>query len=120
MFGLGVVAHDGRRVGRCHVPARRKVRRRALGRDREDELDLADVGGKADAATHGAILALMKFSRERQWSSVVREASSRFEQMHTVIYSPQFVLSKILCQPSRGIRLTWEIEHCKKRQHSAT
>jgi hypothetical protein len=50
--GLGVETHDGQGIGWCDVPARRKIRRRALGRDREDEFDLADVGGKAGAATH--------------------------------------------------------------------
>ena len=49
---LGVVTHDRQRIGRRHVPARREIRRRPLGRDREDELDLADIGGEAGAATH--------------------------------------------------------------------
>jgi hypothetical protein len=53
LFGLGVVADDRQGIGRRHVPARREVRRRALERDRKDELDLADVGRKADTATHG-------------------------------------------------------------------
>ncbi len=44
-------------VGR-HVPARREIRRRPLGRDREGDLDLADIGGKAGASAHMWILAL--------------------------------------------------------------
>jgi hypothetical protein len=54
--GLGVVADDGQGVGRRHVPARRKIWGRPLGRDRENELDLADVGGQAGAATHGSTM----------------------------------------------------------------
>jgi hypothetical protein len=53
---LGVETRDGQGIGRRHVPARRKIRRRAIGRYREDEFDLADVAGKAGAATHAAIL----------------------------------------------------------------
>src|SRR5271170_160676 len=40
---LRVVADDGQGIGWRHVPARRKIWGRALGRDREDELDLADI-----------------------------------------------------------------------------
>jgi hypothetical protein len=54
----GVEIHDRRRIGRGQVPTRRDVRRRPLGWDSEDELDLADIGGKAGASTRGAILAL--------------------------------------------------------------
>jgi len=50
--GLGVVADDGQRIGRRHVPAWRKIWCRPPGRDREDKLDLADIGGKARASTH--------------------------------------------------------------------
>jgi hypothetical protein len=42
--GLGVETHDGQGIGWCDVPARRKIRRRAFGRDRKGEFDLADVG----------------------------------------------------------------------------
>jgi hypothetical protein len=31
----------------------RPIRRRSMRRDREDELDLADIGGEAYPATHG-------------------------------------------------------------------
>jgi hypothetical protein len=50
--GLRVVAHDRQRIGRRHVPAGRKIWCRPLGRNSEDQLDLADVGGQAGAATH--------------------------------------------------------------------
>jgi hypothetical protein len=49
---LRVVPHDRQRIGRRHVPARRNVRRRPLGRNAEHELDFADVGREAGAATH--------------------------------------------------------------------
>jgi ATP-dependent DNA ligase len=52
-----VIAHDRQRIGWRHVPAWRKIWCRPLGRNPEHELDLADVGGKAGAATHGWILA---------------------------------------------------------------
>jgi hypothetical protein len=38
-------------------PARRKIRRRPIGRDREHQLDLADIGGQAGAATHAVNIA---------------------------------------------------------------
>ena len=47
---------DRRRIGRCHIPACRDLRQRPLGRDREDELDFAHIGGEADATTDGASL----------------------------------------------------------------
>ena len=33
------------------------VRGRPLGRDREDQLDIADIGGEADVPIHGASIA---------------------------------------------------------------
>src|SRR5271156_1885027 len=47
-----IVTHDRQRIGRRHVPARRKVRRRPLRRNPERELDLADIAREAGAATH--------------------------------------------------------------------
>lgn len=54
---LGVVINDRRRIGRRQVPARRDVRRWPFGRNAKGDLDLADIGGKARASTHSAILA---------------------------------------------------------------
>jgi hypothetical protein len=47
-----VVAHDRQRIGRRHVPAGGEIWGRPLRRNPERDLDLADVGGKAGAATH--------------------------------------------------------------------
>ena len=49
---LRIIADDRQRIGRRHVPAGGKIRRRPLGRNAERDRDLADVGGKAGAATH--------------------------------------------------------------------
>ena len=54
---LPIVTHDRQRIGRGHVPARRDIRHRPLGRDPEGELDLADVGGETGAATHQVMIA---------------------------------------------------------------
>jgi len=40
-----------------NAPARRDVRVGLMRRDREDELDLADIGGETGAATYGASIA---------------------------------------------------------------
>jgi hypothetical protein len=50
-----VEADDRKRVGRRDIPARREVR--PMRRDREHQLDLADIGGETSAATHGASIA---------------------------------------------------------------
>src|SRR5690349_4205717 len=52
LSGFGFIAHHRKRVGRRHIPARRKVWGRPLRRDREHQLDFADIGGKANASTH--------------------------------------------------------------------
>ena len=54
LAGPSIEPNDRQLVSGRGVPSRREVRGRAMLRDREDELDLAYVGGKADAATHGA------------------------------------------------------------------
>ena len=46
------VSADRQGVGRRNVPAQRKIRDRALGRNPERDLDLAHIGRKAGAATH--------------------------------------------------------------------
>ena len=51
---FGVVADDWQRIGWRDVPARGDIRGRPMRRDREDERDLSDIGGEADAATHAA------------------------------------------------------------------
>ena len=52
-----ITADHRERVGRRHVPNRRDVRCWPIRRDREDELDLADIGGETGTATHGASIA---------------------------------------------------------------
>ena len=52
--GLGVVPDDRERIGGRHVPTGRKVGGRPMRRDREDELDLANVGREANPAAHRA------------------------------------------------------------------
>jgi hypothetical protein len=52
-----IVADHGERVGRRDVPAGRDVRGRPIRRDREDELDLADIGGETGTTTHGPSIA---------------------------------------------------------------
>jgi len=49
-----IEANDRQLVGGCSVPTRREVRGRSVRRDREGQLDLADIGGESDTATHGA------------------------------------------------------------------
>src|ERR1700726_4335302 len=48
LAGFGIVADHRARVGRRHIPARRKIRSRPMRRDREHELDLADIGGEPE------------------------------------------------------------------------
>ena len=38
-----------------------------MRRDREDELDVADIGGEADAATHGATAPSWREKSEPGW-----------------------------------------------------
>jgi hypothetical protein len=57
LAGPGIVADDRERVRWRHVPTRRDVRGRPMRRDREDELDLADIGRKTSAATHVSTIA---------------------------------------------------------------
>jgi hypothetical protein len=52
-----VIADHWEGVGRRNVSTGRDVRRWPIGRDREDELDLADIGGETGTATHGASIA---------------------------------------------------------------
>src|SRR5262249_40917381 len=52
LSGFPVVTDHGKLVRRSHVPARRKIWSRPMRRDREHKLDLADIGGETDAATH--------------------------------------------------------------------
>src|SRR6516165_11612902 len=52
-----IIADHWERVGRRHVPTRRDVRCWPIRRDREDELDLADIGGETGRATHGESIA---------------------------------------------------------------
>ena len=52
-----IIADHRERVGRRHVPTRRDVRCWPIRRDREDELDLADIGGETGRATHGESIA---------------------------------------------------------------
>ena len=49
-----VIADHREQVGGRHVPTGWEVRGGPMRRDREDELDLADIGGETGAATHGA------------------------------------------------------------------
>src|ERR1700730_11927593 len=52
--GPGIKADHRKRVRRRHVPTGRDVRGGPMWRGLEDELDLADIGGEAGAATHEA------------------------------------------------------------------
>jgi hypothetical protein len=54
LLGPGIVPDHRQRIGRSGVPSGREIRRRPMLRDREDELNLADIGGEPDAATHGS------------------------------------------------------------------
>jgi hypothetical protein len=49
---LAIEADDRQRTGRGDILTWRKIWRRAIRRDREDQLDFADIGGKANATTH--------------------------------------------------------------------
>src|ERR1700730_16402116 len=53
LTSLRIISYHRERVGWRYVPTRRYVRGRPMRRDREDELDLAGIGGKANTATHG-------------------------------------------------------------------
>ena len=57
LAGFGVVADDRAGIGRGNVPTRRDVGGGPMRRDREDEFDFTDIGGKTNAATHGANIA---------------------------------------------------------------
>src|SRR4029077_18330203 len=59
LSGLPVVTNHRKLVGRS-IPARRIIWSRPMRRDREHKLDLADIGGETDAATHGSNLSLAK------------------------------------------------------------
>jgi hypothetical protein len=52
--GSRIEAYDREGVGWRDIPARWEVRSGPVWRDREDEFDLAYVGGEAGAATHRA------------------------------------------------------------------
>ena len=56
-MSLFVVTHDRQRIGRRNVPTRPNIWRRALGRNPENELDLADAGRKTGGATHKSKIA---------------------------------------------------------------
>ena len=57
LAGPRIVADHREEVSRREVPTRREIWCGPVGRDREDELDLAHVGGEADTATHGTTIA---------------------------------------------------------------
>jgi hypothetical protein len=57
LAGSVIVADHRERVGWRHVPTGREVRGGPIRRDREDELDPADIGGEAGTATYGASIA---------------------------------------------------------------
>jgi len=63
-MALRIIADDQQRIGRRHVPAGGKIRRRPLRRNPERDLDLADIGGKAGASTHFSILPLHRQALE--------------------------------------------------------
>jgi hypothetical protein len=50
--GLGIVADHGEILARRGIPIGWNVGGRPLRPDREDEFDLADIGGETGAATH--------------------------------------------------------------------
>jgi hypothetical protein len=52
LAGPSVIADHRKGIGWRRVPTGRKIWSRSMRRDREDELDLADIGGEADAATY--------------------------------------------------------------------
>ena len=54
---LAIVPDHGQQISRRGIPTRREIGRGPMRRDREDELDLAYIGGEADAATHDAKVA---------------------------------------------------------------
>jgi hypothetical protein len=57
LAGSGIIADHRERVGRRHIPTGRDVWGRPIRRDREDEPDLADIGGETGAAIHSASIA---------------------------------------------------------------
>jgi hypothetical protein len=54
---LRIEANNRQLVSGRSVPTGREVRRGPMRRNGKDKLDLADIGGEADAATHGASIA---------------------------------------------------------------
>jgi hypothetical protein len=52
LASLAIVPDDGEEIGRRGVSSRREVWGGPMQRDREDQLDFANVAGEADAATH--------------------------------------------------------------------
>jgi hypothetical protein len=56
LAGPGVIAGDRERVDRRDILTGRDVQGGLMGWDREDQLDLADIGREAAAATHGDTL----------------------------------------------------------------
>src|SRR6516162_11019289 len=77
-----IIADHRERVGRHHVPTRRDVRCCPIRRDREDELDLADIGGETGTATHGASIA--SAGREpKRLTAARRHAHSRLIPLTT-------------------------------------
>ena len=61
-----IIADHRERVGRRHVPNRRDVRCWPIRPDREDELDLADVGGETGTATHARAQAHQRLTTSRR------------------------------------------------------
>jgi hypothetical protein len=55
--GLPVVPDDRKGISRRGIPPWCKIGSRAMRRDREHKLDLADIGGETDAATHASTIA---------------------------------------------------------------
>ena len=76
MPGLPVIAHDGQRVGRPYVPARREIGCRLVRRDPEDEVDLAHIGGEGGAATHCASMVGPRWGTKRSNRARCRLAHS--------------------------------------------
>src|SRR5262249_61937514 len=67
LCGFSVVTDHRKLVGRSHIPARWKIWSRPMRRDREHKLDLADIGGQTDAATHDSDLSLAR-QDPRDWT----------------------------------------------------
>jgi len=57
------------------IKLRREIWRRPMWRDREDELDLADIGRQMDTATHGAKIA--SFADRPKWLDTTRQLCDR-------------------------------------------